>query len=135
MFKPTTAKTHEQYIDAIPEPRKSAIQFLHEFIQKHAPKLKPYIQAGMLGYGSYHYKYASGREGDWAIIGLASQKNYISMYLSCVSVDGGYIAQKYNKELGKVNVGKSCIRFKNLEDLNLKTLEKAIKEAVKNYKE
>lgn len=74
MFKVTTAKTPEEYIDLITEPRKSQIKFLHDFIQKTVPKLKPLIIVGMIGYGKYRYKYVSGREGEWAIIALASQK-------------------------------------------------------------
>jgi len=45
---------------------------------------------------------------------------------------GEYIAEKHKKELGKVSVGRSCIRFKKVEDLNLKTLEKVIKLAAKS---
>jgi hypothetical protein len=44
-------------------------------------------------------------------------------------VDGEYVAEKYKEKLGKVSVGKSCIRFKKLEDLNLETFKKVIKEA------
>ena len=72
MFKTTLAKTPKEYIDLIEEPRKSEIRKLHEFIQKCVPKLKPYIQSGMIGYGKYHYKYASGREGDWFVVGLTT---------------------------------------------------------------
>lgn len=66
----------------------------------------------------------------WPIVALASQKNYISLYV-CAVKDGQYLAEKYKNELGKVSVGKSCIRFKKLTDLNLKTLEKVIKLAAK----
>ena len=85
MFKTTTAETPEEYIDLIEEPRKSEIKKLHEFIKKTLPNVKPYIETGMIGYGKFHYKSKSGREGDWALIGLASQKNYISVYV-CAAV-------------------------------------------------
>jgi hypothetical protein len=81
MFKPTAAKTPDEYIAMIEEPRRSQIQELHDFIQKTIPNLKPFIISGMIGYGHYHYKYDSGREGEWAAILLASQKNYISFML------------------------------------------------------
>lgn len=131
MFKPTNANTPKQYIDALSEPRKSQIKAIDQFIKKTVPKLKPFINVGMIGYGKYRYKSSSGREGDWAVIALASQKNYISIY-ACGIKDGKYIAETYKKELPKASVGKSCIRFKKIEDLDLKVLAKILKEAEKN---
>jgi len=64
-------------------------------------------------------------------VALASQKNYISLYVCAIQKEE-YIAEKNKDELGKVSVGKSCIRFKKLEDLNLITLEKVIKFAAKH---
>lgn len=125
MFKPTTAKTPEEYIDLIDEPRKSEIKKLHEFIRKTVPDLKPFIIAGMIGYGPYHYKYASGREGEWSILALASQKNYISVYV-CATKDGKYVAEHFKSKLPKTNIGKSCIRFKKLEDIDLNALREVL---------
>ena len=65
------------------------------------------------------------------MISLASQKNYISLYV-CSVVDGQYLAEKYKDQLGKVSVGKSCIRFKQLEDLNLDMVKKLLVESAKN---
>ena len=126
MIKPRKAASPSEYIAQIDEPRKSDIKTLHAMIAKAVPGLKPSIQSGMIGYGSYHYKYASGREGDWPIIALASQKNYISVYV-CASENGQYIAERHKGELTGANVGKSCIRFKRIEDIDLKALEKIIK--------
>ena len=131
MFKPTKAKTPEEYIEMIDEPRRLEIKKLHEFIQKVIPELKPHIMAGMIGYGAYHYKYASGREGDWSIICLASQKNYISVYACAVGADEKYVAEKYKDKLPKASIGKSCIRFKKVEDIDLAVLKKIILESVK----
>ncbi len=131
MFKPTDAKTPKEYIDSLSEPRKSQIKAIDQFIKKTVPKLKPFINVGMIGYGKYRYKSSSGKEGDWAIIGLASQKNYISIY-ACGIKDGKYIAETHKKELPKASIGKSCIRFKKIEDLDLKVLAKVLKEAEKN---
>lgn len=129
MFKPTSAKTPDEYIALIAEPRRSEIKTLHEFIQKTIPDLKPHILAGMIGYGTFHYKSASGREGDWSYIALASQKNYISVYV-CASDGDQYVAEKYKNELPKANIGKSCIRFKKIEDIDLVVLKKVILEGV-----
>ena len=115
----------------LPKERREPMEFLYKFIQKTAPKLKPNFLYNMLGYGSFTYKNYKKEVLDWPIIALASQKNYISLYV-CAVEDGEYIAEKYKGELGKVSVGKSCIRFKKLEDLDLKTLEKVIKLAAES---
>lgn len=130
MFKPTGAKTPEEYINMVPEPRKTEIKTLHDFIRKTVPNLSPYIETGMIGYGKFHYKSSSGREGDWALIGLASQKNYISVY-ACAADGKEYVAEKYKKELPKADIGRSCIRFKRVGDIDLKVLEKILKETEK----
>ena len=61
MFKSTDAKTPDEYIAKIDEPRRGQIQLLHDLIRKTIPQKKPYIISGMIGYGSFHYKSASGR--------------------------------------------------------------------------
>lgn len=130
MFKTTKAKTPAAYIAALPEPRRGHILALHRMIMRVVPKLKPHIQSGMIGYGSYHYKYASGREGDWPVIALASQKHYISVYV-CAASDGQYVAERYQRELAPASIGKSCIRFKNPEDIDVPTLRQVIREGAR----
>lgn len=131
MFKPVKAKNEKEYIDLIDEPRKSQIVELDKFIKKTVPKLKPQFAYNMLGYGMFHYKTRSGNEGEWPVIALASQKNYISVYV-CSVKDGKYIAEANKDKLGKVSVGKSCIRFEKIEDVNMKELERVLKEAAKS---
>jgi hypothetical protein len=119
--------TPAEYIAKLNEPRKSEIATLDRIIRKLAPKLAPFIRAGMLAYGPWHYKYDSGREGDWFRIGLASNKNYISLYI--LATDGKtYVTEKFKKALPKANIGKSCVRFKRLSDLDEAALEKLIRE-------
>lgn len=130
MFKTTDAKSVEELISKIDEPRRSEIKKIHEFIRKTVPKLTLSLYGAIIGYGNYHYKYSSGREGDWMLIGLASQKNYISLYI-CATENGEYLAEKNKEELPKASVGKSCIRFKKLEDVNLEVLKKIILKAEK----
>lgn len=126
MFKPTKAKTVKEYFAALPDERREPMEFLHQFIQETAPKLKPNFIYNMPGYGSFKYTNSKKEVLDWPVIALASQKNYISLYV-CAVEDGEYIAEKHQKELGKVSAGKSCIRFKKIEDLNLATLKKVIR--------
>lgn len=131
MFKPTAAKTPEEYIDLIQDPeRKVEIIKIDELIKKTVPDLKPFILAGMIGYGSFPYRGAGGKMGVWSLIALASQKNYISVYIC--SIDGGeYIAEKFKDKLPKANIGKSCIRFKRTADIDLEVLKEIIKRAEK----
>lgn len=124
------AKSPKEYISKLEEPRKTEIEQLHKLIRKTAPSLEPTMAFGMIGYGQFHYKYKSGREGEWMLVGLASQKNYISLYVTCTK-EGQYLAESYKPTLPKANIGKSCIRFKKLADVDTKVLEKLLKEAEK----
>src|SRR3989344_5963608 len=131
MFKPVKAKSLEEYFSMLPEERKKPMEFLHKFIQSTVPRLKPVFSYNMPGYGLFKYKNYKKEVIDWPVIALASQKNYISLYV-CAVEGGEYIAEKYKNQLGNVSVGKSCIRIKKLDDLNLQTLKKVIKLAAKN---
>lgn len=129
MFKPTKATTINEYIDSLPEERKEAIIYLHNFIQEISPDLKSFFAYNMLGYGSFLYKNYKKEVVKWPLIALANQKNYMSLYV-CALEEKEYLAEKYKDKLGKVNVGKSCIRFKKMEDINLEELTKVIKKAL-----
>lgn len=132
MFQPSKANSVESYLANLAPERREPILFLHDLIQKTVPKLKPYFSYNMLGYGAVKYKNYKKQVIDWPIIGLASQKNYISLYV-CAIKDKQYIAEKYKSSLGeKVKVGKSCISFKKIEDINLTVLKIVLKEAEKS---
>lgn len=122
--------TPKQYVEALKEPRKSDVAKLDKLVRKVAPKLKPFIHSGMLAYGPFHFRYASGREGDWFKIGIASNASYISFY-ACAADARGYVAERFKKDLPKAKIGKSCVRFKTLEDLDLDVLAKLIRETEK----
>ena len=122
MFAKNEAKSVEEYLLMIPGDRKKDIDFLHAFIQKAVPKLKPYFASNMIGYGSFYYLDSKKQKKDWPIISLANQKNYISIYV-CTIVEDKAAAEKYKKELGKLSKGVSCIRFKKIEEINLETLK------------
>ncbi len=131
MFKPVKAKTVATYMKSVPAERKESIRFLHDFIRKTVPRLKSHFAYNMLGYGQFDYVNAKGEEIKWPVVALASQKNYISVYV-CAVKDGEYIAEKYRDRLGKVSVGRSCIRFKKLEAVDLKVLGTVLREAAKS---
>lgn len=131
MFKPVKAKTAKEYIDMLDPERKKIILALDSLIKKSSKTLTPHFAYNMPGYGSFKYKNYKKEMIDWPIVSVASQKNYISLYI-CALEDGEYVAEKYKDRLGKVSVGRSCIRFKKLEDLNLDEIEKVIKKAASN---
>lgn len=81
----------------------------------------------MIGFGSYHYKYASGHEGDAMLIGFSPRKPESVLYVTAPGNDN----KKLLSELGKYKMGKACIYFKKLADLNLDTLEKLSKATIK----
>jgi hypothetical protein len=126
MFAKNSATSVEEYIKNVPEDRKEAIKFLHQFIQKAAPKLKAHFAANMLGYGSFRYLDSKKVPQEWPVVAMANQKNYISVYV-CALEDGQYAAEKHAPKLGKVSVGRSCIRFKKIEDVDLEELKKVLK--------
>ena len=130
MFKPVGATTVDEYIALLPDVRKEAILALDALIQETVPGRQRHFAYNMLGYGTFSYTNYKKELINWPIVAVASQKNYISVYI-CALEDDQYVAEKYKSELGKVSVGKSCIRFKKLEDVNMETLRKVLKIAAK----
>lgn len=125
--KPTTP---DEYLAALNAPRRAELEALHAAIRKAVPKLKPYLaySGTMIGYGPYHYRYPTGREGDCPIVAISSRAQGISFYVSGHR-DGQAIAETAQARLGKVSVGKACIRFKRLEELNLPAALDLIRDA------
>ena len=124
--------TPTQYIAKLKEPRKSDVAALDKLIRK-ATKFEPFIQSGMLAYGHCRLKYAGGREADWFRIGLASNASYISLYISAPEGTAD-VVEHYKKALPKANIGKCCVRFKRLDDLDPAALAKLLKEGAKEPK-
>jgi uncharacterized protein YdhG (YjbR/CyaY superfamily) len=131
MFKPSGISNKNDYIAVLPEERRKILKTIDKVIRVTAPELREFFAYNMPGYGAFDYVNYKKELIKWPVISMASQKNYVSVYV-CAVVDGKYIAEKYKDELGKVSVGKSCIRFKKLEDLNLETFKKVIKLAAEN---
>jgi hypothetical protein len=122
--------TPEQYIAKIEEPKRSDVAKLHALIKKTVPAYEPAMYGSMIGYGRYQYRYESGREGVSYRIALSSNKTGISVYV-CAVDEHGWLAEQAKDELGKASVGKSCIRFKRLADINLAALTTVLKKTKK----
>ena len=130
MFKPVGASSIDEYMAMLNDDRREIIETLDKLIKETVPSLKPHFAFNMLGYGKFKYLDYKKRPGEWPVVALASQKNYVSLYV-CGIIDGEYVAEKYKDDLGKVNVGKSCIRFKKIDDLNIETVKKVLIQAEK----
>lgn len=87
-------------------------------------------QSKLIGFGSYHYKYGSGREGDWFLTGFSSAKKHISIYI----VAGVNNYPGLLSKLGKFKTGASCIYVKQLSDINLEVLKELILISIKDMK-
>lgn len=120
--------TPDEFVEAIEEPRRSEIRRLHELIRSEAPDLEPVVSGKMLGYGPFHYRYETGREGDATVLTLANNKNYISLYVLCTD-QGGYLAEQYKESLPKLDIGKSCVRIKRLDDVDLDVMRDLVSRA------
>lgn len=132
---PKKSPTVTEFLAALPEERRATMTTMHKAIRKAVPKLAPFVTAGMgtplLGYGKYRYRSASGREGEWFIVGLAAGKAYYSLHI-CAGGDNGYLAERHAAKLGNVKTGRSCINFKKIEDLDLAAALDLVKLAEKS---
>ncbi len=86
--------------------------------------------AGIVGFDSYHYKYASGREGDAPVTGFAARKGDISVYLSANGAD----QEQLLALLGRHKMGKACLYIRKLSDIDMAILERLIRASVEEIK-
>ncbi|KAB3526363.1 DUF1801 domain-containing protein [Alkaliphilus serpentinus] len=96
-----------------------------EIITKESPKM---WGDKIVGFGKYHYQYASGQSGDWMRIAFSPRKGNLSIYI----MDGFDKHKELLNKLGKHKTGKSCLYINKLEDIDLKTLEDLISDSWKN---
>ncbi|CAN5376923.1 hypothetical protein BH10ACI1_BH10ACI1_28820 [soil metagenome] len=100
-----------------------------EMMQK-ATKAEPKMWgASIVGFGTYRYKGASGREGDWMRIGFSPRKQNLTLYI----MDGFEKYDKLMSKLGKYKTGKSCLYIKRLSDINENVLNELIELSVKHF--
>ena len=85
----------------------------------------------IVGYGTYHYKYASGREGDFLMTGFSPRKQALTVYI----IPGFEHFEVLMSNLGKYKTGKSCLYIKRLSDVDEKILEQLINRSVKHMRE
>jgi hypothetical protein len=128
----STATTVNQYIKLLPEDRKEIVSELRKLILQNLPQgYEEIMEYGMICYVIPLSKYPNTyNKKPLVYCALASQKNYVSLYLSCVYVDKATrreFEDAYESSGKKMNAGKSCIRFRSLTDVPLPVVKKAIK--------
>ena len=120
----------DQFLAGLPDESRSDMQALDEMIAAAMDGLPRELYEGkfwggtdqeIIGYGRYSYTRPNGQEVEWFVVGLALQKNYISVYVSAVEGDE-YLSEKYGHEVGKVKVGKSSISFKSVAEIDMERL-------------
>lgn len=129
------ATTVAQYLASLPEDRRKAIEAVRKVIRKNIDKdCEEGMQYGMIAYYVPHRIYPAGYHCDpkqpLAYLCLASQKNYMSLYMmACYGEadEEDWFRSEWAKTGKKLNMGKSCIRFKKLEDLALDVIGEAIR--------
>ena len=125
--KPTTASV-KKFIDSIEDEKKRkdsrAILKMMKEITGERPKM---WGPSIVGFGSYHFKYASGREGDWPVTGFSPRKQALTLYI----MSGFEKHKDLMKKLGNYKTGVSCLYIKKLGDVDEATLRKLIARSVK----
>lgn len=100
-------------------------------MMKDATKQEPVMWGtSIIGFGTYRYKYASGREGDWPIVGLSPRKQNLTVYI----MPGFDEFEDLLAKLGKHSTGSSCLYIKRLADIDVPTLKKIVVRAVAKMK-
>lgn len=110
--------------------RKDALVVLE--IMKEVTREKPVMWGpSIIGFGSYHYKYGSGREGDMPLAGFSPRKQSLVLYI----MSGFERGKELMEKLGKYKTGKSCLYVNKLEDIDMEILKKLIAGSVKYMKD
>jgi hypothetical protein len=118
-----TEASVESYLAAIgDEARRSDCEALAKLMAKASKYPAKMWGPSIVGFGSYHYKYESGREGDMCLVGFSSRKDSISLYGLNAAPDHDELIAK----LGKHKTGKGCLYIKKLGDVDMKALERLI---------
>lgn len=122
----------DDYLNAInPESKQADTRLICEMMEKHSGHKPRMWGPSIIGFGSYHYKYESGREGDMCRIGLSARAQYLSVYL----MPGYDDFEDELSRLGKHKKGKSCLNIKRLSDIDINVLEEMIVKDLKLMQE
>ena len=116
-----------EFLDNVENPKRREDSFKILKLMREITQEEPLMWGdSIVGFGSYHYKYASGREADWLAIGFSPRKQALTVYI----MDG---FEKYDdllKNLGKHKTGKSCLYINKLKDIDISVLREIISQSI-----
>ena len=116
------------FLAAIADPQRREDARTVAAMMKKVTKAEPKMWGtSIVGFGTYHYKYASGREGDWFVMGVAPRKDSLTVYIS----RGFRDYPELMKKLGTFKTGQSCLYVKKLSDVDPKVLQQLMTRAFK----
>lgn len=122
----------EAFLNGIEDKKRRADCLALLALMKEATQEEPKMWGdSIVGFGSYHYKYASGREGDWFLTGFSPRKQNLTLYIMA----GFSRYDELMQGLGKYTTGKACLYVKKLEDVDLGTLRELVKESARHVAE
>jgi hypothetical protein len=128
--KPTSQDV-QAFLDSLDnEQKKQDAQTLLQLMQEVTGETPTMWGSSMIGFGSYHYKYATGREGDAFVAGFSPRKDNLTLYIM-----GGF--DQYApllEKLGKHKIGKACLYVKKLSDVDLDTLKEMVRRSAEHIK-
>lgn len=117
----------EDFLNSIPDEQKRQDSFAVLKLMQEVTGAEPKMWGdSIVGFGVYHYKYASGREGDWFLVGFSPRKQNLTLYI--MAGFEGYDALM--SKLGKYKTGKSCLYLKKLGDVHQETLRELVRQSV-----
>lgn len=126
--KPTDDSV-EAFLHSVQNKRRREDSFKVLELMKEATGEEPKMWgSSIVGFGSYHFKYASGREGDWMAIGFSPRKQSLTLYI----MDGFAEYDVLLGELGKHRTGKSCLYINKLDDVDLDVLRDLVQKSVEH---
>lgn len=126
-----TSASAEAFLNTIEDERKRKDSFALLDLMRDVTRLEPVMWgSSIIGFGSYRYKGASGREGDWMMVGFSPRKANLVLYLLS---DHTQHADLFDK-LGKYSTGVSCVYVKRLDDVDMGVLRELVAESFKAVK-
>ena len=122
----------EEFRDSVANERKRQDSYaILELMQDVTGEEPAMWGTSIVGFGSYHYKYASGRENEWFLVGFSPRKQNLTLYI----MSGFDDYESLLADLGKYKTGKSCLYINKLEDVDLPTLRELVKKSVTHMAE
>lgn len=122
----------EEFLDSVDKEKKRQDSYAILKLMKEVTGEEPAMWGtSIVGFGSYQYKYASGQEGEWFLVGFSPRKQNLTLYI----MSGFDDYESLLGDLGKYKTGKSCLYINKLEDVDLSTLRELVEKSVAHMAE